>query len=52
VVVAGLSAESTWHAPTKFMRRGHPAPEVLVLPYGGPAQALVVSVRDLVDQAE
>jgi len=46
VVVAGLSAESTWHAPAKLLRRGYPAPEVLVLPGSGAAQALVISGRE------
>jgi hypothetical protein len=52
VIVAGLSAESTWHAPAKMMRRGHPAPEVLVLPHNGPAGPLVVSCRVLVSEGK
>jgi hypothetical protein len=48
VVVAGLSAESTFHAPERFMRRGRGAAEVLVLPHGGAAQALVVPAPEQV----
>jgi hypothetical protein len=48
VVVAGLSTESTLHAPERFVRRGGMAAEVLVLPHGAAAQALVVPGRELV----
>jgi hypothetical protein len=47
VVVAGLSAESTRSAPG-FMRRGARPAEVLVLPQGEQALALVVSGRKMV----
>ena len=42
VVLAGLSAEATVFAPGKFVRRGQRPAEVLVLPNGGAAQALVI----------
>jgi hypothetical protein len=44
VLVAGLSAESTLHAPAKcFGTRGQRPAEVLVLPSGATPQALVLS---------
>jgi hypothetical protein len=48
VVIAGLSAEATWHAPTNFVRRSQSPAQVLVLPHGQAAQALVLPARDLV----
>ncbi len=47
VVLAGLSAESTWHAAGALLRHGQRGAEVLVLPYGGPPQALVIPAKDL-----
>jgi hypothetical protein len=41
VVIAGLSADATFHAPAEFMR-GRRAAHVLVLPAGGAGQALVL----------
>jgi len=52
VVVAGLSAESTFHAPERFVRRGQDAAAVLVLPHGGAAQALVVPAREQVRELQ
>lgn len=47
VVLAGLSADSTWHAaPALF--RGAAGAEVLVLPHQGRPQPLVLPARDLV----
>jgi hypothetical protein len=48
VVLAGLSAEATLNAPPALLRRGTQGAQVLVLPYGQSAQALVVPPRDLV----
>jgi hypothetical protein len=47
VVIAGLSAEATFHAPQQFIWRGG-AGEVLVLPHGAAAETLVLPPRDLV----
>jgi hypothetical protein len=47
VVIAGLSAEATFHAPTLFMEKEHTA-QVLVLPHGGTAQPLVLPGRNMV----
>ncbi len=44
VVIAGLSAEATFHAPAAFLR-GRRTAEVLVLPAGGATQALVLPPR-------
>jgi hypothetical protein len=46
VALAGLSAEATWHTPRQLLRMGRG--EVLLLPHGMPAQALVLPARDLV----
>jgi hypothetical protein len=47
VVLAGLSAEATWHAPAALFR-GQSGAEVLVLPAQGPTRALVLPARELV----
>ena len=47
VVIAGLSAESTFHAPALFLEKEHTA-QVLVLPHGGAAQPLVLPGRNMV----
>jgi hypothetical protein len=47
VVIAGLSAESTFHAPELFLETEHTA-QVLVLPHGGPTQPLVLPGRNMV----
>jgi hypothetical protein len=47
VVIAGLSAEATYHAPTLFMEKEQPA-QVLILPHGGAAQPLVLSGAQVV----
>jgi hypothetical protein len=46
VVLAGLSAEATWHTPHHLMRMGRG--EVLLLPHRMPAQALVLPARESV----
>jgi hypothetical protein len=46
-VIAGLSAESTFHAPPLFLEKEHTA-QVLVLPHGGAAQPLVLPGRNMV----
>ncbi|MBI3407908.1 MAG: hypothetical protein HY040_06075 [Planctomycetes bacterium] len=52
VVLAGLNAESTWNAPTQFLRHGRRPAEVLVLPSGGSAQALILPARELVRELD
>jgi hypothetical protein len=47
VVIAGLSAEATWHAPRRFVHQGRPA-EVLVLPNQAGAKAVVLPPPELV----
>jgi hypothetical protein len=47
VVLAGLSAESTWHAPAAWRRHSRPSPEVLLLAHGNAPQALVLPKREL-----
>lgn len=49
LVIAGLSAEATFHAPAAF-QRGRRTAEVLVLPAGSPAQAMVLPSRSSVDK--
>jgi hypothetical protein len=48
VVFAGLSAESTFHAPAALLLGKHTPAEVLVLPKKGRARSLVVPARELV----
>jgi hypothetical protein len=48
VVLAGLSAESTWHAPAALLRDGKAGAEVLVVPHQGSARCLVLPAQDLV----
>jgi hypothetical protein len=48
VVFAGLSAESSFHAPAALLHGRHPSAEVLVLPKKGRARSLVVPARELV----
>src|SRR5262249_41346752 len=48
VVLAGLSADSTFHAPAALLKGSHAAAEVLVLPNKGKAKSLVVPARELV----
>ena len=48
-MIAGLSAEATYHAPTNVMRQRRAA-EVLVLPSGGSAQALVLPAKEQVGE--
>lgn len=52
VVLAGLSAESTFHTPTALLKSAHAAAEVLVLPNKGKPQSLVVPARELVREFE
>jgi hypothetical protein len=47
VVIAGLSAEATYHAPTLFLEKENTA-QVLVLPHGGTAQPLVLPGANMV----
>ena len=47
VVVAGLSAESTVHAPAAFLSRDQRPAEVLVLPNKGKRRALVIPAPEL-----
>jgi hypothetical protein len=49
VVIAGLSAEATYHAPTLFLEKEHTA-QVLILPHGGPALPLVLPGANLVTE--
>jgi hypothetical protein len=48
VLIAGLSPESTLHAPTTFIRQGNGSAEVLILPNKGEIRALVVPAKELV----
>jgi hypothetical protein len=48
VVLAGLSAESTFHTPEGLLNRGGNHPEVLVIPQQGDARSFVVPPRELV----
>jgi hypothetical protein len=48
VVVAGLSAEATVHAPPSLLGRG--TAEVVVLPHGGKPRSLVVPAPELVQE--
>jgi hypothetical protein len=52
VVFAGLSAESTFHAPSALLHGRHLAAEVLVLPKKGRPRSLVVPARVLVKDFE
>src|SRR5207247_8187923 len=52
VVLAGLSAESTYHAPAALLKGSQAAAEVLVLPNKGKARSLVVPARELVKEFE
>jgi hypothetical protein len=52
VVVAGLSADATLHAPEKLSRQGQRAAEVLVLPHGGQPRALVMPTPELVQELQ
>jgi hypothetical protein len=46
VVLAGLSADATWHTPRQLLRQGRG--EVLLLPHGMAAQPMVLPARELV----
>jgi hypothetical protein len=48
VVLAGLSAESTWHAAPALLRHGKAGAEVLVLPRTGHPRTLVLPAAELV----
>jgi hypothetical protein len=52
VVIAGLSAEATRNAPTQMLSQGERGGEVLVMPHGGRAQALVIPARELVQELQ
>ena len=52
VVLAGLSAESTFRAPAALLKGGQVPAEVLVLPNGGKPRSLVVPARALVKEFE
>jgi hypothetical protein len=50
VVLAGLSAEATWHIPAAFLHRTRGAGEVVVLARDARSRALVVPPRELVQE--
>jgi hypothetical protein len=50
VVLAGLSGESTLQMPAVLMKKDQQAAEVLVVPNGGKAKALVIPAKDLVHE--
>ncbi len=52
VVLAGLGAEATRQSAMELLDRGRAAGEVVVLPAGKPAQALVVPARELVQELD
>lgn len=52
VVLAGMSAESTFHTPGALLKGNSSAAEVLVLPNKGKSRALVVPARQLVKEFE
>src|SRR5262249_46300495 len=51
VVFAGLSAESTVHAPRKWQWGARPG-EVVILPHQGSARALVLPAKELVKEVK
>jgi hypothetical protein len=52
VVLAGLSAASTYHAPEALLKRSQTPAEVLVVPNKGKSRSLVVPQRELVRELE
>jgi hypothetical protein len=52
VVLAGLSAASTYHAPEALLKRSQTPAEVLVVPNKGKSRSLVVPPRELVRELE
>jgi hypothetical protein len=52
VVLAGLSAEATWHIPSAFLHGMHHVAEVVVLPHNAKPRTQVIPARELVRQLE